>query len=164
MRTFIWLALIVLPWPRIPSQEQRPYRIEVLAAAVARDRVFSELNAGDEKQEAYILRVNEPADLRRELRYIKLYYQHRSDEPLLPKDFFGEGKKIWRLTIARVYGCDGTVRKMATLYNEKREPIFNAELLPHSADPRNPEPVPLDVVLPCFLLETKYVPAMKIVN
>jgi hypothetical protein len=56
------------------------------------------------------------------------------------------------------------VRKMATLYSEKGEPSFVRELLPRPADSRKPESIPLDVVLPCFFLETKHVPSMKVAD
>jgi hypothetical protein len=167
MHAFVCLVLLVLPgWLNFDSQEKKPYRIEVVAVAVAQDRVLllGQLSAGQPALEGFILRIVEPTALERESRYIKLYYQHYSNEPLLPKDFFGEEKKLWRLTMARVYECDGTMRQMATLHNKEGESTFNAELLPRSADPPNPEVLPLDTQLPCFLLESKYVSAMRVVN
>jgi hypothetical protein len=167
MRTFVCLILLVLPGGlNFQSQEKKPYRIEVVAATVAQDRVSSlaQPSAGQPTLEAYVLRIVEPTALVKEARYIKLYYQHYSDEPLLPKDFFGGEKKLWQLTMARVYQCDGTVRQMATMHDQKGEPIFHPELLPRPSDPGRPEVLPLDMLLPCFVLETNYVSAMKVVN
>jgi hypothetical protein len=144
-----------------------PQRVEVSGFVVARDKLILFANAANKDKpqtERFIVRLEKHESLAKESLYIQVYYRWQVDQPLLPSEFF-KSSKLWRFILARVPSCDGTIKKMVTTYNEKGEPSpFSVENLPIRLDGARDEQIPLEKVLPCYVLEPDNIKSLKLEN
>jgi hypothetical protein len=158
------LISIVLGMSLVPSGEgPKVKKIELSGIVVARDVLTPLMNISyhNMSSEVFIVRVEKPKGLVEQSRYIKAYYARWMSEPYLPADFF-ESIRVLRLKVSRSPDCDGTLKKMATLYDkDTNEPSFCKEALPKRTPGFEAEPIPLDEVLPCYALSPKDLKSLK---
>jgi hypothetical protein len=138
-------------------------KIAISGNVVARDVLtpLGNIAYHNMSSEVFIVRVEKPKGLSERSRYIKVHYGRWMDDPHLPANFFASSK-VWRLKVSRSPDCDGTLKKMATVYNkDTNEPQFWKEALPKRTPGFESEPIPLEEVLPCYELSPKDMESLK---
>jgi hypothetical protein len=164
MKLFIAAVIILFMSSTLTVSSSLPQRVEVSGFVVAKHKLMGKSLSKDNLQtEMVILRLEKHEKLASESLYLIVYYQHRLDEPALPAEFFRFGKQ-WRLILARVSGCDSTVKKLITIYNEKGEASYSEENLHVLLDVAEGEQIPMEKVLPCYVLEPSNIKSLKLEN
>ena len=122
---------------------------------VARDRlarIANDEHSDGIRLERFIVRLVSNEASHGVTKYVLVNYQWLQNEPTLPELFF-QTSSLWHMKLFRIPNAMSPSNRYQTFNNKGEPSAFSADNLPFALEGARDEQIPLDEVLPCYVLQ-----------